>query len=87
MLRENYEFFKEIYLELQYNSVYPFINKLELYNFCERSKMIDEKLNMSGCDVLNSSTFRQKEGIKAKTGLMRFELLEYIVRVANFKYV
>ena len=51
-MREHYEFIRQCYIELQYNSVYPFINKLELFNFCDKSKLIDEKLNMANCDLL-----------------------------------
>ena len=51
-LKENYVFLLECYLELQYNSVYPFVNKIEMANFAEKSKLIDEKLNMSNCDLL-----------------------------------
>ena len=88
MLKEQYEFIRLCYIELQYNSVYPFINKLELFNFCDRSKLIDDKLNMSNCDLLFvASTTAKFPTIKQKTGIIRCELLEYIVRLANFKYV
>ena len=87
-LKENYPFIKECYLELQYNSVYPFINKIELSSFCEKSHLIDEKLNMANCDLLFvSSNTNNKGGIKQKTGLIRCEFLEYLARLANFKYV
>ena len=35
-LESNYEFIKECYLDLQYNSVYPFVNKIALSQFCEK---------------------------------------------------
>ena len=88
LLQDNYQFLLECYLELQYNSVYPFINKIELANFAEKSKLIDEKLNMANCDLLFvSSNDQKKGGIKQKTGLIRCEFMEYIVRLAAFKYV
>ena len=51
-LKSNYIYLLECYLELQYNSVYPFVNKIELSNFAEKAKLIDEKLNMANCDLL-----------------------------------
>ena len=48
----NYDFIREIYLELQQNSVYPFVNKIELADFCAKSKLIDDRLNMANCDLL-----------------------------------
>lgn len=87
-MKANYEFLRAIFLELQYNSVYPFVNKIELASFCEKSKLLDDRLNMAKCDLLFvSSNVQQKGGIKQKTGLIRCEFLEYIVRLANFKYV
>ena len=87
-LKENYVFLLECYLELQYNSVYPFVNKIEMANFAEKSKLIDEKLNMSNCDLLFVSSHDQKKGgIKQKMGLIRCEFMEYIVRLAAFKYI
>ena len=62
LLQDNYQFLLECYLELQYNSVYPFINKIELANFAEKSKLIDEKLNMANCDLLFVSSNDQKKG-------------------------
>ena len=88
ILRQNYQYIKECYYELQYNSVYPFINKIELSSFAEKAKLIDERLNMANCDLLFVSTnTQQKGGIKQKTGLIRCEFLEYLTRVSNFKYV
>ena len=84
----NYDFLRMIYIELQQNSVYPFVNKIELANFCEDSKLIDERLNLANCDLLFvSSSVQQRGGIKQKTGLIRCEFIEYIVRLANFKYL
>ena len=75
-------------MELQYNSVYPFVNKIELSNFAEKAKLIDERLNMANCDLLFvSANDNKKGGIKQKTGLIRCEFLEYLVRLAQFKYV
>ena len=44
---------------------------------------------MSNCDLLFvSSEDKKKYGvIKKKAGLIRCEFLEYLVRLANFKYV
>lgn len=87
-LKQNYAHFKLVYLELQYNSVYPFVNKLETASFCERALLIDSVLNTSNCDLLFVSCNTTSKGsIKQKTGLLRCEFLEYIVRLANFKYV
>ena len=87
-LEANYEFLKVQYLELQYNSVYPFVNKLETASFCERALLVDSVLNTSNCDLLfDSCNTTNKGGIKQKTGLLRCEFLEYIVRLANFKYI
>ena len=87
-LNQNYAFFKELYLNLQYNSVYPFVNKLETASFCERALLVDSVLNTSNCDLLFvSCNTTNKGGIKQKTGLLRCEFLEYIVRLANFKYI
>ena len=64
------------------------MNKIELANFCEDAKLIDERLNLANCDLLFvSSSVKQRGGIKQKTGLIRCEFLEYIVRLANFKYL
>ena len=85
---ENYAYFKELYLELQYNSVYPFVNKIETGSFCERTLLVDDRLNTANCDLLFvSSNTTSKGGIKQKTGLIRCEFLEYIIRLANFKYI
>ena len=87
-MESHYDFIREVYLELQYNSVYPFVNKIELASFCEKSKLIDQTLNMSNCDLLFvSSSTTGKGGIKHKTGLIRCEFLEYLIRLANFKYL
>jgi len=43
---------------------------------------------MSNCDLLFvSSHDNKKGGIKGKTGLIRCEFIEYIVRLSAFKYV
>lgn len=88
-MEQEYEFIKLCFTNLLYNSVYPFVNKLELSNFCELSKLIDKNLNLSNCDLLFvSSEDKKKYGvIKKKAGLIRCEFLEYLVRLANFKYV
>ena len=87
-LDENYAYFKELYLNSQYNSVYPFVNKLETASFCERALLVDSVLNTSNCDLLFvSCNTTNKGGIKQKTGLLRCEFLEYIVRLANFKFI
>mmetsp|Transcript_32654 Transcript_32654/g.40454 ORF Transcript_32654/g.40454 Transcript_32654/m.40454 type:complete len:157 (+) Transcript_32654:166-636(+) len=87
-LRDNYSYITDCYLELQYNSVYPFVNKIELSNFAEKAKLIDANLNMANCDLLFVSAHDNKKGgIKQKTGLIRCEFLEYLVRLAAFKYV
>ena len=49
-------------MELQYNSVYPFVNKIELSNFAEKAKLIDERLNMANCDLLFVSANDNKKG-------------------------
>ena len=86
-MKDNYNFIREIYRELQYNSLYPFVNKIELAAFCEKSKLIDSNLNMSNCDLIFvMANTGNKGGIKAKTGLIRCEFLEYLVRLANFKH-
>ena len=57
-------------------------------NFAEKAKLIDDKLNMANCDLLFVSANDQKKGgIKQKTGLIRTEFIEYLVRLAAFKYV
>ena len=68
--------------------MYPFINKIELANFCEKAKLIGENLNQAHCDLLYvSSNDVKKGGIKQKTGLVRCEFIEFIVRAAAFKFV
>ena len=43
---------------------------------------------MANCDLLFSYFEKsQRPGIKQKTGLIRTEFLEYLVRLADFKYV
>lgn len=42
---------------------------------------------MANCDLLFVQCFTNQSGIKAKTGLIRCEFLEYLVRLANFKYL
>lgn len=85
---ENYEFLRDCYLDLQQASVYPFVNKMELSVFCERAKLVDEKINTAACDLLFvSSNQAMRPGIKNKTGLIRGEFLEFVVRLAKFKYL
>ena len=88
MFKKHFTFIKDLYLEAQSNSVYPFINKIELSELCSRSHMIDDRLNLANCDLLFVSTnTQQKGGIKNKAGLIRHEFLEYLVRLTKFKYI
>ena len=87
-LEANYAFIKELYIELQYNSVYPFVNKLETGLFCDKAQLLDDRLKTATCDLLFvSSNTNSREGVKSKSGLIRCEFLEYLVRLANFKYI
>jgi len=59
-----------------------------LSSFAEKAKLLDDNLNMANCDLLFSYFEKsQRPGIKQKTGLIRTEFLEYLVRLADFKYV
>lgn len=88
LLRDNYGYIVECYLELQYKSVYPFVNKIELSNFAEKSKLLDDKLNMANCDLLFVMANDNKKGnIKQKMGLIRSEFIEYLVRLSAFKFI
>lgn len=79
---------KDFYLETQANSVYPFINKIELAELCSRTNLLDDRLNLANCDLLFVSTNQtQKGGIKNKSGLIRHEFLEYLVRLTKFKLI
>ena len=88
LFKKHFYFIKDLYLEAQSNSVYPFINKIELSELCSRSNLIDDRLNLANCDLLFVSTnTNNKGGIKNKSGLIRHEFLEYLVRLTKFKYI
>ena len=83
------EFLKDVYLDLQSNSNFPFISMVELGTLCQKSKLIDDRLKFANIDLLYFSTYEKKQlgKVKNKTGLLRFEFLEFLFRVAKFKLV
>lgn len=89
LFKNNMEFLKDVYLDLQSNSNFPFISMVELGNLCQKSKLIDERLKFANIDLLYISTYEKKQlgKVKQKSGLIRFEFLEFLFRVAKFKLV
>ena len=89
LLKENMNFLKDVYLDTQSNSAYPFISMIELSELCKKAKMVDERLNVANLDLLYVSTYEKKKlgQIKNKSGLLRFEFFEYLFRVAKVKYI
>ena len=89
VFKNNMEFLKDVYLDLQSNSNFPFISMVELGTLCQKSKLIDERLKFANIDLLYVSTYEKKQlgKVKNKTGLLRFEFLEFLFRVAKFKLV
>lgn len=87
-MRANFAFVKDLFIDVLGNSVsYPFINKVELVSWLEKCGLMDEKFNTSQADLQYVSTVHQSyEGVKNKSGLMRHEFLEFLVRVSKVKY-
>ena len=83
------DFLKDIYLDLQSNSNFPFISTIELGTLCQKSKLIDDRLKLANIDLLYVSCYEKKPlgKVKQKTGLIRFEFMEFIFRLAKFKLV
>ena len=87
LIKQHFAIIKEIYLETQSNSVYPFINKMELSEFCSKTNMMDDRLNLANADLLFVSSIQKHANIKNKSGLIRHEFLEFLVRMVKFKYI
>ena len=82
-------FLKDVYLDLQSNSSFPFISMIELGTMCQKAKLIDERLKFANIDLLYYSAYEKRNlgQVKSKSGMLRFEFLEFIFRVAKFKLV
>jgi len=87
-LKENMPFLKDVFLELAVNSSYPFVSVLELSVFCQTCDLFDNVFKTAHNDLLFiSANAQQKGNIKNKSGLIRCEFLEFLVRVCDFKYI
>ena len=89
LFKDNMSFLKDVYLDLQSNSIYPFITMIELGTMCQRAKLIDDRLKFANIDLLYYSSYEKAKigQVKGKAGLLRFEFMEFLFRVAKFKLV
>jgi hypothetical protein len=63
------------------------MTSLVLSEFCLQCKLVDDRLKLANIDLLGVSANNQKIGtIKNKSGLIRSEFFEFLVRLAKFKY-
>jgi len=88
ILGKHMAYLKDIYLQLQTNSGYPFITMVEIANFCVICKLVDDRMKLSNIDLLYHSTNHSTIGnVKNKAGLIRTEFFEILVRTAKFKFL
>ena len=88
ILLKHMAYLKDIYCQLQTNSGYPFITMVEIANFCTSCKLVDDRMKLSNIDLLYHSTNHNQIGsIKNKSGLIRTEFFEILVRIAKFKFL
>ena len=69
---------------------YPFISSQEIGQFCETYHIIDNKLVSAICDTqFEAVTGNQKikSYMKIKNGLIRYDFIEFLVRIAQLKYM
>jgi len=64
------------------------VGTIELTTFCEMIQIVDENFKIANIDLLFVSTVVLQRGqLKNKAGLIRCEFLEFLVRVAKFKFL
>ena len=90
---ENYYWFKEIYANMSLESAdWPGITNFAFSDFCMNAKLIDRNFNLSAVDRLciaaNYDDSDEYHGdYNATQALIRFELLEVLVRIVKAKYL
>lgn len=91
-MQTNYFFLKKIFVGLISTSSFPNIGQIDVGNFCDKCKIIDGK-TMQLTDI-DRSFIAANVTIEGQTlspenpsnALTRFEFMEFLVRIAHFKY-
>ena len=80
---------KDIFVHLASNSAWPNITQLNMCGFAEKSKILDQNVNISAVDrtFIAANLKVEQSGSAPSNGLKRFEFLENLVRLANVKYI
>ena len=60
LFKDNMALLKDVYLNVQTNSAYPFVQMVELGVMCREAKLIDQRLNVANIDLLYFSTYEKK---------------------------
>jgi hypothetical protein len=88
LILANIKYLKDVFLELQANSSYPFVSTIELSTFCSSCDLFDNNFKTAHNDLLFIATNAVTKGnIRNKTGLIRAEFFEFLIRVCEFKYI
>jgi hypothetical protein len=88
VLSQNYTNLKKLYINLMAGDQYPNIGWLEFSKFCEESGIIDKNCSLSMIDRAFIATNFEDDDIDDNPNreLCRYEFMEILIRIADFKY-
>ena len=85
-LISEFSLLKLIHLSVACSSSYPYVSWYEYGPLAEEVKMFDEIFKQSNLDVIFKSCNHKVLKGEKKTGLIRAEFMESVVRIAKHKY-
>ena len=88
-LVEEFQYLKLVFLQNVCNSNYPYLSWVDILPLADELKLLDDGvIKQNNLEVIAQSCLHQRNAAKdeKKTGLIRPEFLELIVRLAKLKF-
>ena len=93
IVKEKYQMLKELFMTVNSNSRYPFINMIDFGRFIQQMKMIDENLDLNSLDRIfiaantrdqsvEAGATKQNKDLNPDSLLIRHKFVEALVRCA-----
>ena len=84
-----FEYLKVVFLAAACRSNYPYLSWIDIMPLAEEIKLLEDGLvNQQGIEVIAQSSLHRQNTTRGekKTGLIRPEFLEWVVRLAKLKF-
>ena len=93
IVKENYQMLKDLFMTVNSNSRYPFINMIDFGRFIQQMKLLDETLDLNSLDrifiaantrdtSLEQTGTKQSKDLNPENLLVRHKFVEALVRCA-----